>query len=91
MPPYRTLGELDYSPAGMARGVRRTHCGVCRKSIEEVGKLSTRGKCQGCADERMVENAAQLHAHSGPFFEHWLRRTRAAFGLVEVDADRDAA
>ncbi len=39
----------------------------------------------------MRENHAQLLAHSGPFFDHWLTRTRAAFGLVAVDSDRDAA
>lgn len=75
----------------MARGVRRTHCVTCSKPIADCGRLSTRGKCQECGDRRLIENAMQLHAHSGPFFDHWLRQTRRAFGLVEVDADRDAA
>jgi hypothetical protein len=37
----------------------------------------------------MLENAAQLRAHRGPFFDHWRKRTLRAFGvqLVEPTAD----
>lgn len=33
----------------------------------------------------MLDNHEQLKAHSGPYFDHWVRRCRAAFGLVAVD------
>jgi hypothetical protein len=75
----------------MARGVTRTECVICERPTSEVGELSTRGKCEGCADGRMLANHSQLVAHRGPFFDHWRARTLAAFGVVEVDSDRDAA
>ena len=74
----------------MPRGVRRTQCVVCRELVSEVGELSARGKCARCAETRAIENAAQLHAHGGPYFDHWRRRTLAAFGVVEVETDRRA-
>lgn len=29
--------------------------------------------------------------HRGPFFDHWRRRTLAAFGVTELDSSRDEA
>lgn len=29
----------------------------------------------------MLENAHQLREHRGPYFDHWRRRTLAAFGI----------
>jgi hypothetical protein len=59
--------------------------------VSECGPLSYRGKCRDCGDTLAVENALQLHAHSGPHFEYWLRRCRAAFGVAAVDDDRAEA
>jgi len=42
-----------------------------------------------CGNGRLVENATELRAHSGPFFEHWRRRCVAAFGGVLLDERRD--
>jgi hypothetical protein len=33
----------------------------------------------------MLLNANQLREHRGPFFDHWLERTRRAFGLAPLD------
>jgi hypothetical protein len=33
----------------------------------------------------MIENYRELRAHSGPWFQHWRRRTAAAIGAVLVD------
>lgn len=35
----------------------------------------------------MLENAHQLREHRGPFFDHWRRRTLAAFGVQLVGLD----
>jgi len=48
--------------------------------------LSARGRCEGCGRARNNENHEQLLAHSGPFFDHWRKRTLAAFGVFEADA-----
>jgi len=39
----------------------------------------------------MLANAADLRAHSGPYFDHWRRRSLAALGVIVVDIDEDAA
>lgn len=81
----------------MARGIVRTECKVCRRPTSKVGKLSARGKCAECGDSRMIENRAAMMQGNGPWFDHWRRRTLAAFGVgldeaaSRVDADRDAA
>lgn len=31
----------------------------------------------------MLANHRELVAHQGPAFDHWLRRTRAAFGILD--------
>lgn len=33
----------------------------------------------------MLLNAIELQEHRGPFFDHWRRRTLAAFGVFPVD------
>lgn len=69
----------------MTRGVLRENCIYCGRPVSEVGRLSTRGRCGECADTRMIENYRDLHSHAGPFFDHWRRRTLAAFGVGLVD------
>jgi hypothetical protein len=64
---------------------------VCDGHVDEVGKLSARGKCATCGDRRLQENHRDLVEHRGPWFGHWRRRTLAAFGVVEVDGDRGEA
>lgn len=56
--------------------------------MEEVGRLSARGKCRECAEQRVVENHHDLRRHSGPWFQHWRTRSLAALGVV-VDERRD--
>lgn len=58
-------------------------CRICNRTRADGERFSARGKCPGCGDGRMIENYRQLAAHSGPHFEHWRRRCRAAFGVSE--------
>lgn len=37
----------------------------------------------------MLGNYRELVAHSGPHFQHWRRRTLAAFGIVSLDDGRE--
>lgn len=67
------------------RDAFRRDCKVCGRERKPDERFSARGKCQACSDTRMVENVGQLRAHDGPYFDHWLRRLRAAVG-VGLDA-----
>lgn len=64
------------------RGHNGYFCRVCGRHRNECGKLSARYKCAECGDERMVTNWNELREHSGPAFDHWRRRTLAAFGIL---------
>lgn len=59
--------------------------------MDECGPLSARYKCAECGDDRMIHNNRQLMAHTGPFFDHWRRRSLAAFGVIQVDERTDEA
>lgn len=39
----------------------------------------------------MLENRRELIAHGGPAFDHWRKRTLAAFGFTPLDAGRPEA
>lgn len=43
--------------------------------------ISARGLCHECGMAALAANMYQLNAHSGPYFDHWRRRTLAAFGI----------
>ena len=47
--------------------------------------ISARGLCLYHATARMLLNNEQISTHQGEFFDHWRRRTLAAFGGVPVD------
>jgi hypothetical protein len=68
------------------RGHTALHCKVCGGHRGEVGPLSARYKCASCGRRRERENADQLKAHRGPYFEAWRRgsHTAAVEGLVEI-------
>ena len=53
------------------RGHDALYCKVCGKHRDEVGPLSARYKCASCGVGRAEENARQLKAHSGPYFQAW--------------------
>lgn len=36
----------------------------------------------------MLENYRAMVASEGPAFDHWLKRTLASFGIVDLDAGR---
>lgn len=69
----------------MPRTHPRQNCRICGEHREKVGDLSTRGKCRACATAMSDLNAIGLTTHSGPFFDHWRRRSVAAFGGVLLD------
>lgn len=73
----------------MPKGYPGRWCRVCQRSASEVGHISARGKCAECGDRLLIENHEAMLTHRGPFFEHWRRRTLAAFGVIELDAGRD--
>jgi hypothetical protein len=66
--------------------VKPHFCKVCGGHDSEVGYVSWRGKCAVCGNQRVLENFDQLRNHDGPWFDHWRRRTLAAFGVTGVDA-----
>jgi hypothetical protein len=37
----------------------------------------------------MIDEHRELRSSSGPHFEYWLARCRAAFGIAPVDTRRD--
>jgi hypothetical protein len=47
--------------------------------------MSARYKCRACSVERVESNIVQLHAHAGPWFDHWRRRGAASYGAVLLD------
>lgn len=66
------------------RGHNGAFCHGCGKHRDEVGPLSARYKCEGCGEAAMLDNARQISASSGPYFERWRARMRAAFGIAET-------
>jgi hypothetical protein len=74
----------------MPKGHKRVGCWSCGRSRAEVGSLSATGLCQDCGEERAKENFLAMKLHNGPAFEHWKRRTLAAFGIVLQESDPSA-
>jgi hypothetical protein len=66
-------------------------CRHCNRPEVEVGHISARGRCAECGDRRLIENHTAMLTARGPFFDHWRRRTLAAFGIRLVDDRRDEA
>lgn len=66
-------------------GRHKTFCRVCGEHRDVVGPMSARGKCDGCGAAHFRENYRQLHAHAGPWFEHWRRAVAASVGAVLID------
>ncbi len=67
------------TPAGTAR------CKGCGKTGYDVGGLSGRYLCPDCGYERVRENAAQMHARSGPYWAKWRRNMAACVGGLLLD------
>ena len=67
---------------------RRKHsliCFGCGREREPDETFSARGKCPACGIGHCVDNAVQLNAHSGPWFEHWRKRVAASVGAMLID------
>jgi len=62
------------------------HCRGCGKHrSEDGGVLSARGLCKTCADMRRIDNMNQLATRSGPYFDHWARRSFMAARRLVLD------
>lgn len=68
-----------------------TRCYDCGVTVEQVGRISAKGRCYDCGQARLNANNDQLIEHAGPWFEHWRQRTLAAFGVFVVDSEDEAA
>lgn len=64
----------------MARPIRE-FCVDCDGHIDEVGELSSRYRCRGCAVVKFDANMEGLKTHRGPYFHRWRSRLLAAFGV----------
>ena len=47
-------------------------CKYCGAHWTTVHHISRNGLCNFCAEDRLWDNAVQLHNHEGPFFASWL-------------------
>jgi prepilin-type processing-associated H-X9-DG protein len=56
----------------------RVHCLTCGGHVEDVGPISWRGNCVGCAVALHVENTRQMQTGEGPFADRWMRRLTLA-------------
>lgn len=48
-----------------------------------AARISAKGYCWACGRGRELQNIEQLEASKGPFFDHWRRQCRAAFGVLD--------
>jgi hypothetical protein len=79
VPPLSDPAVQLVSYSVVPKGYPLTECRHCHEPITERDELSVRGLHPDCAEERIRDNARQLVAHNGPYFEHWRERCRAAF------------
>jgi hypothetical protein len=85
-------GEAGEAPGGcdsitseMPKGYPRTGCRGCGRPLAVIGSVSKRGLCDDCGTARRNANLACLVTHSGPYFDHWRRRSLAALGVIVLD------
>lgn len=69
----------------MAQGRKRWTCKLCQRHVDECGPLSARGKCRLCGDLRIILNKQDLENHDGEWFDHWRRKSLAAYGVFVDD------
>jgi hypothetical protein len=60
-------------------------CKLCDRQRADGHKISYRGLCSFCAEERMKQNNRQISAHRGPFFDHQRYNTLLAWGGVPAE------
>ena len=79
-----------------------SRCRICGITAEEAGlfaevwdvpyeqaaRISAQGYCYGHGRLRLLENNDQLIAARGPWFDHWRKRCRAAFGVLDETSGR---
>jgi hypothetical protein len=59
---------------------RRRTCRVCGHSSDEVGPISWRGKCEGCAQQIVADNVMAMIEHRGPQWTAWRRSMATCVG-----------
>jgi hypothetical protein len=57
-------------------------CRRCGRNEDEVGPISQRGKCQGCALGAVEASITEMRQHSGPYFQRWRHNHAAAVGGI---------
>jgi hypothetical protein len=82
---YITPLVVAYDMAVVYRDALRHSCKGCGKIREPGERFSVRGKCLDCGNGRMLANARELRARSGPSFEHWYEEMRLRFEHRRVD------
>lgn len=60
-------------------------CKSCGRHTTEVGPLSWTRLCGDCGPARHVANNDQIHEQSGPFYDHWRRRSYMAARRLLLD------
>ena len=73
------------------RGATGQTCKRCERDVSECGPLSARYRCRECGDGAHLAEVHQMRARSGPWFQHWRRRTAAGVGAVLLDDLADDA
>ncbi len=68
-----------------------SYCRNCNGHVSEVGTLSHTRLCAKCGVEIENETALQIHAQSGPRFQHWARRSLMAMHRKLLDDTRASA
>jgi hypothetical protein len=66
-------------------------CRICRRHRDEVGRLSSRGKCAECGKARREENALSISAKQGAPYLHQQRRQFMKAYSALLDAERASA
>lgn len=64
---------------------QRKTCKDCGGHRDEVGHVTWRGYCIVCGTERHETEVREMHAHAGPYFEHWRRQMAASVGASLLD------
>lgn len=82
-------GYSSHKVPSVPWGMERTRaCRACGRPREADEIFSARGKCTDCARERVIDNAVQMVEGSGPFYDHWTRRSYMAARRRLLDAQQ---
>lgn len=55
--------------------VKPKGCKRCPRTVADGFTISWHGLCRYCSEEAMKANNVQLAGESGPYYDHWIRRS----------------